>query len=88
MKPVTFTSSPQLGAIVRTAREARSLAQVELAERAGVTRQWLVRLETGRLANPTLQNILRVLHVLDLDLSVGERERRTEPDLGRLMGRS
>ncbi|MFE3545437.1 helix-turn-helix transcriptional regulator [Nocardia sp. NPDC059177] len=87
MRPVTFYSSPQLGSVVRAERESRSLAQAELAEQAGVTRQWLVRLETGRLTNPTLQNVLRVLDSLGLDLTVGPRASRNEPDLGHLMGR-
>ena len=88
MKPVPFSSAPQLGAAVRSAREARELTQVGLAAQAGVARQWLVRLEAGRLPNPTLQNIFRVLHVLDLELSVASRTRPDAPDLDVLLGGS
>jgi DNA-binding XRE family transcriptional regulator len=37
---------------LRNARERRAMSQLELAERAGVARQTLIRLERGRPATP------------------------------------
>lgn len=86
MAAVPIEGVAQLGAVVRAARESRALAQHALAEQAGVARQWLVLLETGRLRNPTLHKILAVLHALDLELLVGARDLRQEMDLDQLMG--
>ncbi len=53
-----------LGAAVRQARRRRGMSQAELAERAGVSREWLVRLEQG---HPRLETQL----VLDTLAAVG-----------------
>ncbi|TWD81616.1 y4mF family transcriptional regulator [Kribbella amoyensis] len=53
-----------LGAAVRQARRRRGMSQAELAELAGVSREWLVRLEQG---HPRLEAQL----VLDALAAVG-----------------
>jgi transcriptional regulator with XRE-family HTH domain len=53
-------SPRQLGATIRGRREASGLTQEQLAERAGVTRAYLAKLETGGKRNPSLV-ILRQL---------------------------
>ncbi len=78
-------SSPQLGAVVRAERERRALTQTDLATQAGLARQWIVNFETGRLSNPQLQSILRVLYALDLQLAVHDRP-QPDTDLSELMG--
>lgn len=50
-------------------RERRGLTQAQLADKAGVNRQWLNRLESGK-GNPTLRSILTVLAALGLELAV------------------
>lgn len=67
----------RLGAVVRDARRSRHLTQQELAQRSGVSRGWLVRLEAG---HPTAEpaTVLRVLRALDLELVVRTTERTAD----------
>jgi HTH-type transcriptional regulator / antitoxin HipB len=41
-------TSPDVGAVLRQAREEAQLTQVELARRARVSREWLLKVEAGR----------------------------------------
>jgi y4mF family transcriptional regulator len=64
------------GAAIRDARRAQSLTQTELAERAGVSRSWLAKLESGH-RGAEFEQILRVVSALGLTLSI--RDERAEP---------
>lgn len=88
MAAVPFQTARQLGAAVRAARERAGLSQRELAARAGVERQWLVLLETGRVANPMLGNVFKTLAALELQLEVAPASVRAQgtPTLDELMG--
>jgi transcriptional regulator with XRE-family HTH domain len=87
MESQPFHSARQLGAVMRTARLRRGWSQTELAERAAVDRPWLVKLETGRLDNPTLRRVLQVVESLGLQLSVQEPVEGDSPfDLRALWG--
>lgn len=57
-----------LGAHVRAARKRRGLTQAELSARAGVSRQWLVRLERGESPRAELGLVLAVLGHLGLEV--------------------
>lgn len=54
----------ELGRRLRDGRLERNLSQSEVAERAGVGRVTLQRMEAG--GSPSLVNFIRVLRVLDL----------------------
>jgi transcriptional regulator with XRE-family HTH domain len=56
-----------IGARIRARRQELGLTQQQLAERVGVARQWVVRLERG---NPRaeLDPLLRTIFELELDL--------------------
>lgn len=56
-------------AVIRATRRAHGLTQAELAERAGVGRQWLVALEKGH-ERAEQGKVVAVLHALGLTLSV------------------
>jgi transcriptional regulator with XRE-family HTH domain len=58
-----------LGHVVLRARRERGLTQNELAELAGVSRQWLAGLERGR-SNPGTRQVLDTLNALDLSIHV------------------
>ena len=60
-----ITQMDELGAAVRSERSRRGLSQTALAARAGVSREWLGRLENGA---PRLEadKVLRTLTVLDI----------------------
>ncbi len=69
-----------LGAAVRSARRAARLSQAALAERAGVSRQWLSRLETGSNPGAELRKVLDVLAALGLAVTLGASPRLDEDD--------
>ena len=69
-----------LGAAVRDARTAAQLTQVELAERAGVSREWLIGLERGARPRAELTKILVVLAALDQPLMLGREEAAEAPE--------
>ena len=66
-----------LGAAVREARGRLGLTQQELARKAGVSREWLVRLERGH-ARLELQLVLNTLAAARLRLLVSDDEAATE----------
>jgi HTH-type transcriptional regulator/antitoxin HipB len=59
-----------VGAAVRSARQARGMTQAALAASVGVSRDWVVRLEKG---HPRLeaQLVLDALDALDVSVSLG-----------------
>ncbi|MGC4940085.1 helix-turn-helix transcriptional regulator [Kribbella sp. DT2] len=67
-----------LGSAVREARAKRGLTQVDLARRAGVSREWLVRLEQG---HPRLeaQLVLDTLEAVGLSVTTADSE-LSQPD--------
>lgn len=64
----------KLGATVRDARTAHGFTQHELAERAGVSRSWLARLEGGH-RSAELEQILRLLDALGMSMLVRDPNR-------------
>lgn len=60
-------SPSDVGALVRRERQAAGLTQQALAEQAGTTRQWLIRLEQGQPGAAT-GKLLDVLSVLGLEM--------------------
>lgn len=55
----------RIGTTVRALRLRRGRTQAEVAAAAGVSRQWLVGLESGPVEGVELGRLLRVLDVLD-----------------------
>lgn len=55
-----------LGAAVRDARRQTGLTQQAVADRAGVPRQWVSRLETGSNPGAELRKVLDLLAALNL----------------------
>ena len=67
-------SLPRLGTAVRTLRTRRGWTQLELAERAGVSRQWLIKLEAGKTPGLEVGMILQVLDSLDASLMIRDEQ--------------
>jgi y4mF family transcriptional regulator len=65
-------TTQEIGAKVRQCRKRLRLRQRDLAELAGVTLRGLTDLERGR-ANPTLNQLSKILEVLGLEFRVVER---------------
>jgi HTH-type transcriptional regulator / antitoxin HipB len=62
-------TSKDIGALIRQRRHELDLSQLELAERVGVSRQWVVDVERGK-PRAELGLVLRTLDVLDVRLHV------------------
>ncbi len=68
-------SAEELGLVIRERRRKLGLNQRELAQRVGVSRQWIVGVEKGK-PRAEVDLVLRTLNVLGLDLDVEARENR------------
>lgn len=68
-------SAADLGAAIQDARREAGLTQLELAERAGVSRPYLAHVERGR-SSRLLELLFDLLRVLDLELVVRRRSPR------------
>lgn len=64
-----------LGNVARQRRQDLGLSQEELAQRAGVTRQWLTRFETAK-GDAALSKVMRVLRELGLHLEIEAKASR------------
>jgi HTH-type transcriptional regulator/antitoxin HipB len=75
----------ELGLWIRQRRLERGLKQHVLAERAGLSRRWLVDVENGRL-QPKFADVLRLVDVLGADLTQapGVRRSRADPNVRKL----
>ena len=65
-------STKDLGRAIKAERARRRLTQVELARHANVSRGVLQKLEEGR-GTVALENALKLVHILSLDLVVQSR---------------
>ncbi|GCD20494.1 hypothetical protein CTKZ_20560 [Cellulomonas algicola] len=62
----------EMGAVIRSARERAGLTQAALARRAGVSREWLINVESGRTA-AEFPRLLAVIEELELEVDVRAR---------------
>lgn len=72
---IRIRSCVALGAAVREQRVHQGLTQAKLAQRAGVSRQWLSALENGK-PSVEMGKVLIVLSVLELSVGIEERPAR------------
>ncbi|QOR71597.1 helix-turn-helix transcriptional regulator [Ruania alkalisoli] len=56
--------------IVRDRRRDLGLTQAALAERIGMTRQWVVRFENGYAETATIEHATRLAEVLELEIDI------------------
>jgi transcriptional regulator with XRE-family HTH domain len=73
---MTQTDLQDIGKVIRQNRQARRLSQNDLARLSGVSRPRITRLETGRITDITVGNLLRLLRALDLELRVTQQNRQ------------
>ncbi len=55
---------------IKTAREKKGVSQRELARKTGLEQSAIARFENGRIINPTLTFLKKILIGLDLELKV------------------
>lgn len=70
----------QIGNLIRRARKQRGLSQTQLGEMAGLRQATISMIETGNPA-ATLETILTVLSVLDLEFRIVPRSKGTAADI-------
>lgn len=70
MAATRLSTPAQVGAAVRGARRRAAMTQSELADRAGVSRRWIIMLEQGQASRAELGKILDTLDALGLSLKV------------------
>ena len=70
----------QIGNLIRRARKQRGLSQTQLGEKTGLRQATISLIETGNPA-ATLETILTVLSVLDLELRITPRSKGTAADI-------
>jgi DNA-binding phage protein len=56
--------------VLRHERERKGLSLTEVAERSGLTRAMLSKLENGRNPNPTLDTLARYAMAMDMELKL------------------
>lgn len=65
----SIRTASELGLAIRARRKELSLSQIGLAERVGVTRQWVIDIEKGK-PRAELELVLRTIRALDMNLSI------------------
>jgi len=78
MKDIAIVNVEQLGARIRLKRKEKSLSQAALAERLGIERKWVLKLEAG---NPKaeLGLVLQALQYLGFRLVLEKPQIATPP---------
>lgn len=65
----TVNANETVADIVRTARRAKKLTQIELAEKVGMSQRWVSDIERGATAMPRLEALQRLTAVLEIDMA-------------------
>ncbi|ROS21711.1 MULTISPECIES: helix-turn-helix transcriptional regulator [unclassified Rathayibacter] len=79
MPTIKARKASDLASIVRAVREESGLSQTELAERIGLSREYVVNLETGQ---PTLyaRRLFRIMHELGITVSLEYQDSARDDD--------
>lgn len=64
----------EIGEKIKESRKEKNLSQTALADRVGITRQTLSKLENGEIGKISLQVFVKVLEALDQELSVDDKK--------------
>lgn len=72
----------ELGAIIRHKRVDLGMTQAQLSSKAGVSRRWLIALETADASSPDASKIFDTLRALNLALAIDEpqAQRKLNPE--------
>jgi HTH-type transcriptional regulator/antitoxin HipB len=72
-------TSRDLGLLIRDTRLKQGLTQNQLAARVGVSRKWLIDVESGKRASD-LKMILRTLNAIGIQLDAIDRTKHNAPN--------
>lgn len=76
-KPGRSNGLPDVGSVIRTWRQAKRLTQTDIRNRAGISRSYLSRIESGRMI-PSLATMEKLAGALEVN--VAELLQPIEPD--------
>jgi transcriptional regulator with XRE-family HTH domain len=76
---VFVNTSRDWGNLVRDRRSDLGMTQGELAERVGRARQWVVRFESGHAGSASIDSLIRLLDVLELNVEVDSADEDPDP---------
>ncbi|WP_187279462.1 helix-turn-helix transcriptional regulator [Quadrisphaera setariae] len=84
---MVVTQEKELGAALKSRRERARLTQGELAERAGVSRSFVIGLERGLRPRAELVRVFAVIKALDAAVTLVDHRSQTPEDaLAELLG--
>lgn len=72
----------EIGPLIQSHRKALNLTQESLANRAGISRYTLIKLESGSASDIQLKSLLAILAELGLVMEIKERTHTGVPVLG------
>ena len=64
----------EIGEEIKKIRKEKNLSQTTLADKVGITRQTLSKLENGEIGKISLQVFVKVLEALDQELSIDDKK--------------
>ncbi len=70
MKPTLVASASRIGRYLGAARANAGITQAELAEKAGVSRTWLIHFEAGKKRRAQMDTVFKVVRALDFELVI------------------
>jgi HTH-type transcriptional regulator/antitoxin HipB len=81
---VLIRTPADLGAVIRDRRRRMKMGQQALADKVGVSRQWVVEVEKGK-PRAEVALILRTLDTLGVTLSSAEAQPSTSSDIDQIV---
>ncbi len=60
--------SSSLGKQIELSRKKQQLSQAQLEQRSGIKREYISRLERGKLKNPTINTIMKIANGLEVPM--------------------
>lgn len=60
----------KVGEIIKAKREEKGISLIDFAKRIEISPGYLSQIENGRKTNPKLEIILRIIHELDIDITM------------------
>ena len=70
VRPTLVASASRIGRYLGAARLDAGMTQAELAEKAGVSRTWLIHFEAGKKRRAQMDTVFKVLRALECEMVI------------------
>jgi len=64
----------KIGERIKEIRKSKKITQAQLAQKVGITRQTLAKLEKGEIAKVSLLAFIKILDVLEYEVEIEEKK--------------